>query len=60
MVDAVPGALPRDLVVFPQEGRQLELLQVVGEQDLGHFRRRLGRRAILPPHAAAPPESSAA
>ena len=35
MVDAVGGALPGELVVLAQEGRQLERLEVMGEQKLG-------------------------
>ena len=35
MVDALGGALPGELVVFAQEGRQLERLEVMGEQKLG-------------------------
>src|SRR5437762_7976854 len=35
MVDALGGALLGELVVFAQEGRQLERLEVVGEQKLG-------------------------
>ena len=43
MVDALGGALPGELVVLAQEGRQLERLEVMGEQDLGRVA-----------HAAAP------
>ncbi len=35
MVDALGGALPGELVILTQEGRQLERLQVMGEQKLG-------------------------
>jgi len=35
MVDALGGALLGELVVFAQEGWQLERLEVVGEQKLG-------------------------
>ena len=35
MIDALGGALPGELVVLAQEGRQLERLEVVGEQKLG-------------------------
>ena len=35
MVQALGGALPGELLVFPQEGRQLQRLEVMGEQDLG-------------------------
>ena len=35
MVDALGGALLGELVVFAQEGRQLERLEVMGEQKLG-------------------------
>ena len=35
MVDALGGALPGELVVLAQEGRQLERLEVMGEQKLG-------------------------
>ena len=41
VVDAFRGALPGDLVVLSQEGRELERLEVVGEQQLrcvGHAR----------------------
>ena len=35
MVDALGGTLPRKLVILPQEGRQLERLEMVGKQQLG-------------------------
>ena len=35
MVDALGGALPGELVILAQEGRQLERLEVMGEQKLG-------------------------
>ena len=35
MVNALGGALPGKLVVVAQEGRQLERLEVMGEQKLG-------------------------
>ena len=35
MVDALGGALPGELVVLAQEGRQLQRLEVMGEQKLG-------------------------
>ena len=35
VVDAFGGALPGKLVVLAQEGRQLECLQMMGEQELG-------------------------
>ena len=41
MVDALGGALPGELVVLAQEGRQLQRLQVMGEQNL----RRVGHDA---------------
>jgi hypothetical protein len=47
MVDALSGTLAGDLVVFAQERRQLQCLQMVGEQDL----RGVG-------HAASPANSS--
>jgi hypothetical protein len=34
MIDALGGALLGVLVVFAQEGRQLERLEVMGEQQL--------------------------
>src|SRR6516164_4979495 len=34
MVDAFGGALPGELVIFAQERRQLERLEVMGEQKL--------------------------
>jgi len=34
IVDAFGGALPSDLVVLAQEGRQLQRLEVVGQQNL--------------------------
>ena len=34
VIDAFRGALPGDLVVLAQEGRQLQRLEVVGEQHL--------------------------
>ncbi len=36
MIDALGRTLPGDLVVLPQECRQLQRLEVVGEQDLRH------------------------
>ncbi len=56
MIDAVPGAFPRDLVVFAQDRRQLQMLEVMGQQHLrrsrgGARRHHLLRRAR---HAAAP------
>ncbi len=41
MIDALGGALPGDLVVLPQERRQLQHLEVVVQQHLrcvGHAR----------------------
>ena len=35
MIDALGGALPGELVILAQEGRQLQRLQVMGEQKLG-------------------------
>ena len=35
MIDALGGTLPGDLVVLPQECRQLQRLEVVSEQDFG-------------------------
>ena len=35
MVDALGGALPGELVMLAQKGRQLERLEVMGEQKLG-------------------------
>ena len=35
MVDTLGGALPGELVVLAQEGRQLERLEVMGEEKLG-------------------------
>src|SRR5271163_2100430 len=37
MVDALSGALLGELLVFAQERRQLERLEVMGEQKLGHL-----------------------
>ena len=37
MIDALGGALPGELVVLAQEGRQLERLQVMSEQKLGRI-----------------------
>jgi hypothetical protein len=34
VIDALGGALLRELVVFAQEGRQLERLEMMGEQQL--------------------------
>ena len=57
MIDAVAGAFAGDLVVFPQNRRQLQLLEVMRQQNLrraaGRSRRHLvdARRAG---HAAAP------
>src|SRR5215210_5140969 len=34
VVDALRGALPGELLILAQEGRQLERLQVMGEQKL--------------------------
>ena len=47
VVQAFGGALAGQLLVFPQEGRQLERLEVVGEQDLGGL-----RHAAVPRHQA--------
>jgi hypothetical protein len=35
MIDAFGGALPGQLLMLAQEGRQLQRLEMVGEQDLG-------------------------
>ena len=35
MLNALAGALPGELVILAQEGRQLEHLQVMAEQKLG-------------------------
>ena len=35
MVEPLGGALAGELLVFPQEGRQLQRLEMMGEQDLG-------------------------
>src|SRR5438270_10853311 len=40
MVDALGGALLGELVVFAQEGWQLERLEVMGEQKLGRVAHR--------------------
>ena len=50
MIQALGRALAREFLVFPQEGGQLELLQMVLEQDAGRFShdrplRRAGRRS---------------
>jgi hypothetical protein len=37
MIDAFGGALPGQLLVLAQEGRQLQRLEMMGEQDLGCF-----------------------
>ena len=42
MIDAVAGALPRQLIVLAQEGRQLQRLQVMRQQDLWRAWRRVG------------------
>ena len=34
MIDALGGTLPGELVVLAQEGRQLERLEMMGQQDL--------------------------
>ncbi len=57
MIDAVAGAFPSHLVVFPEHRRQLQLLEVVSEQNLrrvaGRSRRHLpGSRFAV--HAALP------
>jgi hypothetical protein len=41
VIDVLDGALPGQLVMLAQHGRQLELAQVMAQQDL----RRLGRGA---------------
>ena len=38
VVEAFGRALAGQLLVFPQEGRQLQRLEVMGEQDLGGVR----------------------
>ena len=43
MVDALGGALPGELVMLAQKGRQLERLEVMDEQKLG----RVGHDATL-------------
>ena len=43
VIEALGGALPSELVVFAQERRQLERLQVMREQKLG----RIGHDAAL-------------
>ena len=43
MIEALGGALPGELVVLAQKGRQLERLQVMSEQKLG----RIGHDAAL-------------
>jgi hypothetical protein len=37
VIEALGGALPSELVVFAQECRQLERLQVMSEQQLGRI-----------------------
>ena len=37
MIDALGGALLGELVVLTQKRRQLERLEVMGEQKLGHL-----------------------
>ena len=37
MIQALGRALAREFLVFPQEGRQLELLQMMFEQDVGRL-----------------------
>ena len=60
MVDAVAGGLARNLLVLAQDGRQLQLFEMMGEQHRRHGRRRAGRGRIGLGHHAALPESSAA
>ena len=47
MIHALGGALPGELVVLAQEGRQLQRLEVMRQQELGRVA-----------HAAAPPSSA--
>ena len=56
MIDAVAGAFASDLVILAQDGRQLQLLEVVAEQHLRRSARRSRRHRIhgLPAHAALP------
>ena len=57
MIDAVAGAFARDLVVFPQNGRQLQLLEVMRQQNLRGAARRSRRHRLgarLAGHAAVP------
>ena len=60
VVEAVAGGLARDLLVFAQDGRQLQLLEMMGEQHGGHGGRRAGGGRIGLGRHAALPESSAA
>ena len=56
-LDAVAGAFAGDLVVFPQNGRQLQLLEVMRQQNLRGAARRSRRHRIdarLAGHAAVP------
>ena len=55
VVHAVAGALARHLLILAQHGGQLELLEVMGEQDLRRAARRARRhRSRLAGHAASP------
>jgi hypothetical protein len=60
MVDAIAGGLARDLLMFAQDGRQLQLLEMMGQQHSGHGRHRAGRGGIGVRHHAALSDSSAA
>mgnify|MGYP002386131676 FL=1 len=60
MIDAVAGAFPRDLVIFAQDRRQLQLLEMMSQQNLRGRRHRTGRHCLLHAgHAAAPGRSTA-
>ena len=57
MIDAFARAVAGHLVVFPQERRQLQLLQVMGKQNLRGGARRPGRHRVrrrFAGHAALP------
>jgi len=60
VVDAVAGGLARDLLVFAQDRRQFELLEMMSQKHGGHGRRLAGGgRVGLGCHAALPESSMA-
>ena len=60
MIDAVAMGLARDLLMLPQDTRQLQLLEMMGAQHWRSRRGRAGRGLVGLGRHAALPESGAA